>query len=257
MKNLGGIKMIMVTVLALIILAGTGAAVSLSNSGGGTWKYQREINIKENSGTALTDYQVLIELKGADFPVEAKSDGADIRFTDSNGNELNYWIESWNYAGKSAKVWVKFPSIPAGSTAVVRIFYGNPSANSASSGYKVFEFFDEFEENSLNLNKWDSKGAASVSGGKLQLDAAGESIRSKNMFNRNVALRMNAYFNLADATDWIGFIVENTHTFAIFELQSQNNPSQCGGTNVFNARNYISGDICTPIYGATNTFKIF
>jgi hypothetical protein len=36
MKNLGGIRIIMIAALALIILAGTGAAVSLSNSGGVT-----------------------------------------------------------------------------------------------------------------------------------------------------------------------------------------------------------------------------
>ncbi len=47
MKNLGGIKIIMIAALALIIFAGTGAAVSLSNSGGGTWKYQHIISIKE------------------------------------------------------------------------------------------------------------------------------------------------------------------------------------------------------------------
>jgi hypothetical protein len=35
----------MIAALALIILSGTGAAVSLSNSGGGTWKYQREISM--------------------------------------------------------------------------------------------------------------------------------------------------------------------------------------------------------------------
>jgi len=43
MKSFGGIKIIMIAALALIILAGTCAAVSLSNSGGGTWKYQREM----------------------------------------------------------------------------------------------------------------------------------------------------------------------------------------------------------------------
>lgn len=102
MKNSGGIRLLFVAALALIILAGAGAAISLSNSGGRTWKYQRDISIKENSGTTLTDYQVLIEFKGADFPVEAKSDGADVRFTDSKGNELNYWIESWDYSGKNA-----------------------------------------------------------------------------------------------------------------------------------------------------------
>lgn len=57
MKNLGGIKIIMFAALALMIFAGTCVAVSLSNSGGGTWKYQREISIKENSRTALTEYQ--------------------------------------------------------------------------------------------------------------------------------------------------------------------------------------------------------
>jgi len=49
MKNLGGIKLIMIAALALIILEGTGAAASLSNSGGGTWKYHREMP-KSNSG---------------------------------------------------------------------------------------------------------------------------------------------------------------------------------------------------------------
>ncbi len=154
MRGIGGIKIIMIAALALIILAGTGAAVSLSNSGGGTWKYQRDISIKENSGTTLTDYQVLIELKGADFPSEAESDGADIRFTDVNGNELNYWIESWDYAGKSAKMWVKVPSILASSNTVIRMYYGNHGANSVINGDRTFEFFDDFE--SGNMNKWDN-----------------------------------------------------------------------------------------------------
>ena len=47
MKNLGGIKIIMIAALALIILAGTGAAVSLSNSGGGNWQYYDKIHVTE------------------------------------------------------------------------------------------------------------------------------------------------------------------------------------------------------------------
>ena len=147
---MGRIRLLFVAVLVLLFLAGTCAAASLSNSGGGIWKYQRDISIKENSGTALTDYQVLIELKGADFPVETKSDGTDIRFTDSNGNELNYWIENWDYAGKRAKVWVKVPSIPADSITVIQIYYGNPSAGVMSEGDEVFEFFDDFDTNTLS-----------------------------------------------------------------------------------------------------------
>ncbi|MBU4038085.1 MAG: hypothetical protein KKA35_16815 [Proteobacteria bacterium] len=62
MKNIGEIKTIMIAALALIILAGTGAAASLSNSRSGTWKYQREISIKEIFRNTCTDYKVLIYL---------------------------------------------------------------------------------------------------------------------------------------------------------------------------------------------------
>jgi hypothetical protein len=43
----GVIRLLFVAALALLILAGTCAAVSLSNSGGGTWKYQHIININD------------------------------------------------------------------------------------------------------------------------------------------------------------------------------------------------------------------
>ncbi|MFQ6062878.1 MAG: hypothetical protein ACE5J9_06855 [Methanosarcinales archaeon] len=41
---------------------------------GGT--YYRAIEIKENSGNTLTDYQVLLYLSGTNFPVNAKPDGS-------------------------------------------------------------------------------------------------------------------------------------------------------------------------------------
>ncbi|MBU4038088.1 MAG: DUF2341 domain-containing protein [Proteobacteria bacterium] len=200
MKNIGGIKIIMIAALALIILAGTCAAASLSNSGGGTWKYQREISIKENSGTTLTDHQVLIELKGADFPSETKSDGADVRFTDFSGNELNYWIEGWDYAGKNAKIWVKVPSIAAGATATTHMYYGNPSARSSSNGEITFDFFDDFVGASLNMNKWadvpGGSGSYSMVDGILTLISSGnyKAIKTQTTFSpRNVAYAAKAY----------------------------------------------------------------
>ncbi len=193
MKNTDGIKILIIAALALIILSGTGAAVSLSNSGGGTWKYQRDISIKENSGTVLTDYEVLIELKGADFPGEAKSDGGDIRFTDSNSNELNYWIESWDYAGKNAKVWVKVPSIAAGSTTVIRIYYGNPSAISSSNGDATFLFFDDFK-NELLGSEWrqpdNTHLTVTESGSKLNLNGRGAVVTSISPADKAVDVKL-------------------------------------------------------------------
>ncbi len=144
------------------------ATTELSNSGGGNWKYQRDIYIKENSGTTLTDYQVLIDLEGTDFPAELQNNGEDIRFTDASGNEMNHWIESWDQGRKNAKVWVKVSEIPEYGDAKIKMYYGNPNARSSSNGAATFEFFEDFEVNNLDKDKWKVEGKNfRISEGKL------------------------------------------------------------------------------------------
>ncbi|HZV59315.1 MAG TPA: DUF2341 domain-containing protein, partial [Candidatus Eremiobacteraceae bacterium] len=65
-------------------------------------------------GTTLTNYQVHVVL-GASFDfTKAQANGADIRFTASDGvTALPFWIESWNPTGSSASLWVKVPTIDA------------------------------------------------------------------------------------------------------------------------------------------------
>lgn len=126
--------------MSIVLLAISASA--LSNSGGGSWQYSKNIIIS-NSGGILTDYQVLISLDSSNFPSNAQNSGADIRFTDSRGNELDYWIESWDSVTKNAKIWIKMPSIPSGAT-MTYMYYGNPSATSSSNGSAVFDFFDDF-----------------------------------------------------------------------------------------------------------------
>lgn len=43
-------------VFVFLLSATIGMASALSNSGGGDWKYYKEITIKENSGKKLTDF---------------------------------------------------------------------------------------------------------------------------------------------------------------------------------------------------------
>lgn len=166
------------------------------------WQYQKEIIIKENSGKTLTDYQVFVELRGDDFPSKAKPDGADIRFTDAEGKELSYWIESWDYSGKDAKIWVKVPRITANGETKITTYFGNPSTTSLSKGDKVFEFFDDFEGTGLDTAKWDfvslstesgkaSGASVSVHGGYAELDAPDNRIadlRTKSIFSRDIAI---------------------------------------------------------------------
>jgi len=144
-----------VLVLVLLASAAVGTASALSNSGGGSWAYYKEIIVKENSGKTLTDYQVLVELNSANFDFsKAKSDGSDIRFS-LNGEELNYWIEEWNPYAKKAKIWVKVPHIPANGEVKIKMYYGNPDAVSKSNGKLTFLYYESFEE---GLSDWNIIG---------------------------------------------------------------------------------------------------
>ena len=109
------------------------------------FRYRRKITVTEQSGENLANYQVCIELDGSNFDFShAKEDGGDIRFTDENGNLLDYWIEEWDGASENARIWVKVPSIPASSSVEIWMYYGNEELGSASNGHAVFDQFDDF-----------------------------------------------------------------------------------------------------------------
>ena len=145
-------KIIALGIVLVLLASGIGSVSAFSNSGDGDWKYYKEITVKENSGETLTNFQVLVELKPANFPANANSDGSDLRFEDANSKELNYWIEEWYYPN-NAKIWVKVPSISASGETKIKMYYGNPSASAVSDGDKVFEFFDDFEGG--DISDWD------------------------------------------------------------------------------------------------------
>jgi hypothetical protein len=66
---------------------------------------------------------------------------------------------------------VKVPSIPASSTKTIYVYYGNPSATSASNGANTFIFFDDFEDG-VYTDKWTANtlyGTVTETGGKLTM----------------------------------------------------------------------------------------
>ena len=112
------------------------------------WTYKRSHSI--TSGTELTDYQVKIRVYRTEgtstgdtvyLNERCKSDFSDIRFTDSNYNLLNYWIEEVNT--EYAIIWIKLPTILPQNT--IYIIYGNENAESLSDGESTFLFFDGFD----------------------------------------------------------------------------------------------------------------
>jgi hypothetical protein len=162
-------------IIALLLIAGListcAASPTLSNSGGGSWGDYEEISVQENSGKTLVDFQVLVELSGTNFPLEAKPDGVDIRFTDENSKELTYWIEEWDYSSKKSKIWVKVPRIPANGETKLLMYYNNPSAIEVSNGEATFDFFDDFDGTGIDGLKWYiNSGKPSVSDSVLSLN---------------------------------------------------------------------------------------
>lgn len=96
-----------------------------------------------NRTTKLTEYQGAINLNASNFAFEkARSDGADIRFQDANGEALSYWIKSWT--STSAKIWVKLDELENYEERFIYMIYGNYDAITESNGKNTFDQFVDF-----------------------------------------------------------------------------------------------------------------
>jgi len=133
--------------------------------------YRRSINVSEQSGNDLTDYQVPLDLNstnvGSNF--DWSHNGNDLRFTyynSTSGTEtkIPYWIEYWSSSTERARVWVKIPYIPASSISKIYMYYGNGSLSGESDGTATFLFFDDFNDNSLNIGKWSESSINNACG---------------------------------------------------------------------------------------------
>jgi len=132
------------------------------------WLHRKSHEIVGSTAGAVTDYQIRIKVhygsgtdSGEDVYLNGKcrTDFGDIRFTDSDGvTELSYWMEE-KLDGDYAIFWVKVPYIPASpDTAIIYIYYGNPSATTTSNGVSTFIRFTDFEDGVLPSWMHDKSG---------------------------------------------------------------------------------------------------
>ena len=104
------------------------------------WAYKRTISL--SPATPQANYQVKIELTPDNFDYShANLNGDDLRFCQTDGTLLDYWIEKWDVSGTSL-VWVE---VVTAGTDKISMYFGNLSAEAASNGANTFEFFDDFE----------------------------------------------------------------------------------------------------------------
>lgn len=115
------------------------------------WYYRKKVTIAGTAAGAQVLYQVKIiinDYAGVDAGNTVytsglcKSDFSDLRFTNSAGALLDYWIESYT-AKTTATVWVELDSVPiAPGTAEFYLYFGNSAAASLSNGAATFIIFN-------------------------------------------------------------------------------------------------------------------
>lgn len=183
-------------VIALVI-ATTGSTMSIAECLT-TWMYRIPVSINNLAGaSALTDHQVLVTVNTQSLISSGKmrTDGGDIRFIadDKNCTQACYWIEN-GLNTPSTRIWVKVPSVGAGMSNTIYMYYGNKSAASTADVRRVFLLFDSFDGNAIDAATWSSFGpsTATVSGGAISfgMNSTSRVIRSNATFTPPVITEM-------------------------------------------------------------------
>lgn len=108
------------------------------------WLYRKSILIDYQAGTEdVNDYQFFIE----NFDTTAlitdgklKADCSDIRFVNSNGDELNHVLISDSCNTNNTRFWVQVDALNFGEVNQIYLYYGNDQANSNSSWEDTFSY---------------------------------------------------------------------------------------------------------------------
>ncbi|MDJ0878497.1 MAG: DUF2341 domain-containing protein [Halieaceae bacterium] len=136
------------------------------------WDYHQTVTLATPTPSAnyLVEIALANVVNGFQYS-NADANGDDLRFYDSSGNDLDYFIQSWNVGGTSS-VWVE---VADAGTTEIDFYYGNPDAvakstGSAGTGTIVTALSDEgfsIDENSPNTTPVGTVLAEDVDGDGL------------------------------------------------------------------------------------------
>jgi len=190
-----------------------------------SWNNKIQVNITENGGTTRNDYAVKLQVN---FSTGMNTNYSDLRFLNyTETGELSYWIESYN--NTYATVWLKVPLLQASNITSVYMYYNNPTALTTSNGVNTFLFFEDFE---TNLNQWTNTSTATITGGTVELDSAGEQIINTKKYDSN-HLRYRALIKMNETT--------KTHSWGL--ANNTNDPDGLGGRDVIGSSLESDGTI--------------
>ena len=172
-----------------------------------SWNYRKMVSITNSSGVGQTNILVKVindyNLSGLVDGAKLQSDLDDIRFTDSDNNLINYWIE--DATNSSADIWIRLSSLPS-SGATVWMYYGNSSASSGNSPFFDYtgtkqilsnansfriKFLDSgtlVPTNNLTIDAFLVGGGSALGGGGYTLTTTGIGISGNTSYSINVGV---------------------------------------------------------------------
>ena len=100
-------------------------------------QFQNSININNEK-----QFQISIP-----YDSDMNPDFSDLRFIDTDGSLLSYWIEDQS-PSSSATVWINLPSLPSGEKTIL-LYYGNQQASSESNPDATFPLFVNFTRDGI------------------------------------------------------------------------------------------------------------
>ncbi|MEM9527905.1 MAG: DUF2341 domain-containing protein [Bacteroidota bacterium] len=123
------------------------------------WTFYRVITIDNSAGAELTDYQVQVTLdtRALADAGTLRADGADLRVFTTDCTPLSFWGDSLGVSS-TTRLYVKIPSLAAGASVDLQLYYGRPQAEAATDGENTFIFFDDFSSGAIDPTKWETVG---------------------------------------------------------------------------------------------------
>ena len=124
---------------------------STPDSSSGTMDWDRIVKMRFDAnaeGTVL--YVDYIQRNAVDCEGHCLSTFNDLRFTNSDGDLLSYYIESISGTtpNQIATVWVKLDYVGTSATKFY-MYYGNSGASAASNGTNTFHYYNDFESDTI------------------------------------------------------------------------------------------------------------
>lgn len=153
------------------------------------WRYRRCFEIDNaGSGDDLNQYQVYLDIDTQTVIGDTKmlANGADIRFTNEDGDVLPHFIAD-DINTTSTKIWVQVDDIIAGDTESLCMYYGNPSATDSASREAVFTY-----DNAREIYH-------------VVADTASGSTTDFASYSGNNEITVAAYSDTLDATDYVTY----------------------------------------------------